>query len=181
MSNFFIFWLIDKPLRIHVYEKQLGETAMGAFDRARKLNPLGRRKDSSGSSSDDFDFDELEGMSDEFEDNHDAGSDRKSTIKSYITDHYSAKINDRQEQKRLLKATLPANYSGAIDLASDLKDDFDDIRYQMSKEWEKQSGGVKKLLKGFQGQLKFLKLNKLVDYANSSSRGGYSDDPVDQN
>ncbi len=154
---------------------------MGAFDRARKLNPLGRRKNSSGSSSDDFDFDELEGMSDEFEDNHDAGSDRKSTIKSYITDHYSAKINDRQEQKRLLKATLPANYSGTIDLASDLKDDFDDIRYQMSKEWEKQSGGVKKLLKGFQGQLKFLKLNKLVDYANSSSRGGYSDDPVDQN
>lgn len=154
---------------------------MGAFDRARKLNPLGRRKNSSGSSSDDFDFDELEGMSDEFEDNHDAGSDRKSTIKSYITDHYSAKINDRQEQKRLLKATLPANYSGAIDLASDLKDDFDDIRYQMSKEWEKQSGGVKKLLKGFQGQLKFLKLNKLVDYGNSSSRGGYSDDPVDQN
>ena len=94
-----------------MYEKQLGEIAMGAFDRARKLNPLGRRKNSSGSSSDDFDFDELEGMSDEFEDNHDAGSDRKSTIKSYITDHYSAKIEDRQEQKRLLKATLPANYS----------------------------------------------------------------------
>ena len=72
---------------------------MGAFDRARKLNPLGRRKNSSGSSSDDFDFDELEGMSDEFEDNHDAGSDRKSTIKSYITDHYSAKINDRQDHR----------------------------------------------------------------------------------
>lgn len=164
-----------------MYEKQLGETAMGAFDRARKLNPLGRRKNSSNSSSDDFDFDELEGMSDEFEDSHDAGSDRKSTIKSYIKDHYSSKINDRQEQKRLLKATLPANYSGAIDLGSDLKDDFDDIRYQMGKEWERQSTGVKKLLKGFEGQLKFLKLNKLVNYANSSSRGGYSDEPVDQN
>lgn len=155
---------------------------MSAFSRAKKFIMPGKNKNKT-SGSDDFDFDELEGMSDEFNDDHDAGTDRKSSIKSYIKDHYSAKLNDSTERKRLLKSSMPASYSGPIDLASDLKDDLDSMRYELSKEWDKQSGTVKKTIKGFESQLKFLKMNKVVNWANSSSgrSGSYEDDPASQN
>ena len=153
---------------------------MSAFNRAKKFIFPGKNK--STSAGDDFDFDELEGMSDEFDDDHTVSQDRKSTIKSYVKDHYSAKLNDTNERKRLIKASLPASYSGTIDLASDLKDDFDSMRYELGKEWDKQSGSVKKTIKGFESQLKFLRMGKLVDWANnSSSRGSYQEDEVSQN
>ena len=153
---------------------------MGAFDRARKLIIPGKNKNKS-SGGDDFDFDELSEMSADFDDDHQVSGDRKSSIKSYVKEHYSMKLNDSAERKRLIKAALPGSYSGTVDLASDLKDDLSSMRYELSKEWEKQSGSVKKTLKGFEAQLKFLKMNKLVDWANSSGRGSYQDDPVDQN
>lgn len=137
---------------------------MGAFDRARKLIIPGKNKNKS-SGGDDFDFDELSEMSADFDDNHQVSGDRKSSIKSYVKEHYSAKLNDTSERKRLIKAALPGSYSGTVDLASDLKDDLSSMRYELSKEWEKQSGSVKKTLKGFEAQLKFLKMNKLVDWA----------------
>lgn len=153
---------------------------MGAFDRARKLIIPGKNKNKS-SGGDDFDFDELSEMSADFDDDHQVSGDRKSSIKSYVKDHYRAKLDDTAERKRLIKAALPGSYSGTVDLASDLRDDLSSMRYELSKEWEKQSGSVKKTIKGFESQLKFLKMNKIVDWANQSGRSSYQDDPVDQN
>lgn len=153
---------------------------MGAFDRARKLIIPGKNKNKSAG-NDDFDFDELSEMSADFDDDHQVSGDRKSSIKSYVKEHYSAKMQDSSERKRLLKASLPGSYSGTVDLASDLRDDLSSMRYELGREWEKQNGSVKKTLKGFEAQLKFLKMNKVVDWANSSGRGSYQDDPVDQN
>lgn len=153
---------------------------MGAFDRAKKIITLGRGGRSSNNGSGDFDFDDLDSMSNEFGDDHNVSTDRKSSIKSYVKNHYSSKLQDREEQKRLVKAALPSSYSGPIDLAMDLKDDLSSLRLEMSREWSKNNGAVKKTLKGFEKQLRFLKLNKLADYANSSSGGSsYQDQNLD--
>ena len=107
---------------------------MGAFDRARKLIIPGKNKNKSAG-NDDFDFDELSEMSADFDDDHQVSGDRKSSIKSYVKEHYSAKMQDSSERKRLLKASLPGSYSGTVDLASDLRDDLSSMRYELGREW----------------------------------------------
>jgi hypothetical protein len=133
------------------------------------------------------DFEELDlGLDDDmgYEDNNRPSSDRKASIfsrsKNYAKSHYKAKFEDRNERKRLLKQAIPGSYGSAVDLAFDMKDDYDSIKYEVSKEWQKSKGPFKKLLKSQEGTLRALRLKKLADWANEEDRGRYAEEAVDQ-
>ena len=106
---------------------------MGMFGGVKRRIPGFKTPNSrgggTGQNGDDFDFDSLEDMSDEFNDDHDVSTDRKATIKNYVTEHYKMKFTDRGERKKLIKQALPYSKTGPVDLAYELKDDYDSIKY----------------------------------------------------
>lgn len=133
------------------------------------------------------DFEELDlGLDDDmgYEDTERPSNDRKASIfsraRKYAKNHYKSKLDDRGERKRLLKQALPGSYSSSVDLALDLKDDYDTIKYEVGKEWQKTKGPFKKLLKTQEGTLRMLRLKKLADWADQEERGSYADEEVDQ-
>ena len=133
------------------------------------------------------DFEELDlGLDDDmgYEDTERPSSDRKASIfsraRKYAKKHYRSKLDDRGERKKLLKQALPGSYSSSVDLALDLKDDYDTIKYEVGKEWQKTKGPFKKLLKTQEGTLRMLRLKKLADWADQEERGSYADEEVDQ-
>lgn len=130
------------------------------------------------SSDDEFNFDEFEDMGDEFSDDYAPSGDRKASVKSYVQQHYSMKLNDREERKRLVKKALPSSYSSSVDLAMELKDDYDRLKYDLSKETDKLKAPLKELLRRNEGLLRKMRLGKAADWANEAGRGGYSDDPA---
>ncbi len=149
---------------------------MGIFGSKKKIS-LGR---SSASNDDDFDFDSLEDMSDEFGDDHNVSTDRKATIKNYVTDHYKNKFTDRGERKKLIKQALPPSYSGPVDLAHDLKDDYDQIKYEVGKEWEKVKSPLKKALKQNSKYLRMVGLGRAANWAEEEERSRYQEEEANQ-
>lgn len=152
---------------------------MGLFDRKRKsaASKLGR----GSGSSEEFDFSNLEDMSGEFGDDHNVPTTRKATIKNYVTDHYKNKFTDRGERKKLLKQAMPSSYSGPIDLAHDLKDDYDEIKYEVGKEWEKVKSPLKTALKGNEKFLRFVPGGKkLSKWAQQDSGDRFQEQEANQ-
>lgn len=134
------------------------------------------------------DFEELDlGLDDDmgFEDDERPSNDRKASIfsraRKYAKNHYKSKLDDRSERKRLLKQALPGTYGSSVDLALDLKDDYNSIKYEVSKEWQKTKGPFRKLLKTQANSLRMLRLKKLADWAErDDERAGYQDEEIDQ-
>ena len=131
----------------------------------------------------EFDFDDMGG---DFEDSGSPTNDRKPSSKIIRTLSESAeqKARDSKYRRELLKASLPSEYTPALEDFDTVSKEAGSIWREQQKEWEKHRGEVKKMFRPYADVLGSIPgLKKISEWANEQDRvrdAGPSEEELDE-
>lgn len=131
----------------------------------------------------EFDFDDMGG---DLEDSDSPTNDRKPSSKIIRTLSESAeqKARDSKYRRELLKASLPSEYTPALEDFDTVSKEAGSIWREQQKEWEKHRGEVKKMFRPYADVLGSIPgLKKISEWANEQDRvrdAGPSEEELDE-